>query len=241
LEPVEKNENKNNKQPQNPPPAVFHSTGSNWRWVLGFFDVMKTKTTKQNEEYGICQADRKSPRKKAHKTTETPSVNAEYKPYWEKLRDPRWQRKRTEIMQRDNYTCRYCQSTENTLNVHHRVYRKGKSPWEYEDDVFVTLCESCHETAEVYKNYVLMRLARGQLNDKKIAALVNTLAGAQGEDEFPIESVDSLASCIGKFYLLKENPNASRCDIHAEFEHHMKVCIESMYRLLFSIRTKFPS
>lgn len=66
------------------------------------------------------------------------------KTYWEKLKDPRWQKKRLEIMQRDDFSCQVCSSKDNTLNVHHRLYRKGKSPWEYDDSDLVTLCEKCH-------------------------------------------------------------------------------------------------
>lgn len=67
------------------------------------------------------------------------------KTYSEKLRDPRWQRKRLEVMQRDNFTCRSCKSTTTTLNVHHISYTKGAEPWEYELEDLLTLCEDCHE------------------------------------------------------------------------------------------------
>lgn len=65
--------------------------------------------------------------------------------YAQKLRDPRWQKLRLEIMQRDSFACDYCRSTETTLNVHHRYYEKGKAPWEYPPESLVTLCEICHE------------------------------------------------------------------------------------------------
>jgi hypothetical protein len=64
--------------------------------------------------------------------------------YSEKLRDPRWQKKRLEIMQRDNFTCQRCQSTADTLAVHHLSYERGKAPWDYPNEVLVTLCEHCH-------------------------------------------------------------------------------------------------
>lgn len=64
--------------------------------------------------------------------------------YFEKLRDPRWQRKRLEVMQRDEFTCRACFDKDSTLNVHHRAYVKGNEPWDYPLDSLVTLCESCH-------------------------------------------------------------------------------------------------
>lgn len=69
------------------------------------------------------------------------------KPYWQKLRDPRWQKKRLEIMERDEFACRTCFESSKTLNVHHRFYEKNKEPWEYDNNVLVTLCEGCHEKA----------------------------------------------------------------------------------------------
>ncbi len=65
--------------------------------------------------------------------------------YAEKLRDPRWQKKRLEILERDEWTCQLCGDKETTLVVHHRWYRKGKDPWDYPDNCLATLCESCHE------------------------------------------------------------------------------------------------
>lgn len=64
--------------------------------------------------------------------------------YADKLRDPRWQKKRLEILQRDNFTCQHCHSTENQLHIHHVAYFK-KEPWEIDDKLLITLCEYCHE------------------------------------------------------------------------------------------------
>lgn len=66
-------------------------------------------------------------------------------PYWQLLRDPRWQRKRLEIMQRADFECEYCGTADQTLNVHHKVYRKGAPPWDYPSDQLVCICECCHE------------------------------------------------------------------------------------------------
>jgi hypothetical protein len=65
--------------------------------------------------------------------------------YSEKLRDPRWQKKRLEILERDGWTCRECFDTESTLVVHHRKYLPGKDPWDYPEKLLITLCEGCHE------------------------------------------------------------------------------------------------
>jgi len=66
--------------------------------------------------------------------------------YSEKLRDPRWQKKRLKIMERDNFSCQFCQSKTDTLNVHHIAY-EGE-PWDAKDELLITLCESCHEKEE---------------------------------------------------------------------------------------------
>jgi hypothetical protein len=65
--------------------------------------------------------------------------------YAEKLKHPKWQRKRLEIMQRDDFTCQKCGDDENTLHVHHKKYKKGKEPWDYNDNDLITLCEKCHK------------------------------------------------------------------------------------------------
>lgn len=67
------------------------------------------------------------------------------KSYSEKLRDPRWQKKRLEILSRDNWTCQCCSDTSSTLNVHHRHYLAGREPWDYDDKYLVALCEQCHK------------------------------------------------------------------------------------------------
>ncbi len=65
--------------------------------------------------------------------------------YAEKLKDPRWQRKRLDILNRDDFTCRICNDTKSTLHVHHEKYFKNTEPWDYHDDNFKTLCNTCHE------------------------------------------------------------------------------------------------
>lgn len=72
--------------------------------------------------------------------------------YAQKLKDPRWQKKRLDILNRDSFSCQKCFDDKNTLHVHHIKYFKGKEPWDIEDRYLITLCESCHETeGEDYK------------------------------------------------------------------------------------------
>jgi hypothetical protein len=65
--------------------------------------------------------------------------------YSKLLLDPRWQKKRLEILNRDEFACRACGNDESTLHVHHCYYSKGKRPWDYADSSLVTLCVVCHE------------------------------------------------------------------------------------------------
>lgn len=69
--------------------------------------------------------------------------------YSKKLRDPKWQKKRLEIMQRDKFTCQMCTNTQATLNVHHTYYVSGHDPWDYPGASLITLCESCHEDESI--------------------------------------------------------------------------------------------
>lgn len=57
--------------------------------------------------------------------------------------DPRWQKKRLEILNRDQWRCVACGDDSNTLHVHHIVY--AGELWETKDEDMQTLCESCHK------------------------------------------------------------------------------------------------
>lgn len=65
--------------------------------------------------------------------------------YSDKLKDPRWQKKRLKILERDKWRCQICTSETDTLNVHHLEYTPGLMPWEYNDEELLTVCEHHHE------------------------------------------------------------------------------------------------
>jgi len=65
--------------------------------------------------------------------------------YLNKLKDPRWQKKRLEILKRDNFCCQACFESKKTLHVHHIVYGSKKDPWDYDESDLITLCEECHK------------------------------------------------------------------------------------------------
>lgn len=88
--------------------------------------------------------------------------------YSEKLKDPRWQKKRLEILQRDDWACQYCGDKETTLHVHHEIYEKGVEPWETDEWLLTTLCEECHE---------INHLAKTPLEKYLLGAFRNRLSG----------------------------------------------------------------
>jgi 5-methylcytosine-specific restriction endonuclease McrA len=75
--------------------------------------------------------------------------------YQDKLKDPRWQKKRLEILTRDDWKCRLCEDTLSPLVVHHLCYFPTFEPWDYDDFYLMTLCESCHnEYRNTYRFFI---------------------------------------------------------------------------------------
>lgn len=85
-----------------------------------------------------------------------------YNSYRDLLKHPEWQRKRTEVLNRDDFTCQLCGDKGTTLHVHHHQYIGGNLPWEYPLENFITYCEICHQIVESLKetNYQLLSLSK---------------------------------------------------------------------------------
>src|SRR5262245_45622920 len=79
--------------------------------------------------------------------------------YSDKLKDPRWQKKRLEILERDEFTCRDCGCTDKTLHVHHCHYEKG-DPWEAKNNVLLTICDNCHKVRGELEAHAKLMLAQ---------------------------------------------------------------------------------
>lgn len=63
----------------------------------------------------------------------------------EQIKDPRWQKKRLQVLELHDFKCEICGNTENELHVHHSRYIKNRMYWEYDNDVLMCLCSKCHE------------------------------------------------------------------------------------------------
>lgn len=85
--------------------------------------------------------------------------------YSDQLRDPRWQKKRLEILKRDDWACVLCKDDTINLQVDHKYYTKGKMAWEYPNEALQTLCERCHDQKSV-KNQKLIKHADGSYRPK---------------------------------------------------------------------------
>jgi hypothetical protein len=72
--------------------------------------------------------------------------------YKEKLKHPRWQRKRLEVLNRDNFKCRFCGDTETELQIHHAFYLNKDNPEDYSGNMLFTLCKKCHQDEENLKS-----------------------------------------------------------------------------------------
>ena len=58
--------------------------------------------------------------------------------------DPRWQKLRLEIMQRDEWKCVACRQSHKPMNVHHIEYHGNL--WNTPPSLLQTLCNECHES-----------------------------------------------------------------------------------------------
>lgn len=73
--------------------------------------------------------------------------------YKDKLLDPKWQKKRLKILERDDFSCKICNDKEKTLHVHHLEYNNNGEPWDIKDESLITYCCDCHKLIEYINKY----------------------------------------------------------------------------------------
>ena len=130
--------------------------------------------------------------------------------YANKLKDPRWQKKRLEIMDRDGFACRACNNRSTTLNVHHKSYTHGLDPWEYANHNLVTLCASCHsiihkitasDDGEIANWLELAVYNTKPSADRELLAIIKTC----GEVQYRVEDWMTAARSCSRFYRRYDN------------------------------------
>lgn len=112
--------------------------------------------------------------------------------YEEQIKSPKWQKRRLEILQRDNFTCQLCGDKERTLHVHHLYYEPGKKIWEYPDSALITLCEECHKEEHMEKGEfsidgVVKELEKMGVTHREIRIFLENLKHSLKESPFIIQ------------------------------------------------------
>lgn len=142
--------------------------------------------------------------------------------YSDLLKNPNWQKKRLEILNRDNFTCVHCGKgikDDTTLHIHHLKYIRGRLPWEYDNNNFITLCNDCHKKTHSKQkkskkhNRILYRefLDNNTLgaNDKIILSFLLSNVNNMGLTQTKIAQILGIdKSCVCRFF--KRNIDASK-------------------------------
>lgn len=111
-------------------------------------------------------------------------------------------------MQRDKFACQVCNNTEKTLNVHHRFYRKGAAPWEYELPALITLCEDCHSATEQERDFIQQSCAGPSYRQTFITQII-AAQNATTDPRCPhlMGAIDSLECFMREWKECMENPH----------------------------------
>lgn len=132
--------------------------------------------------------------------------------YKEQIKSPEWQKRRLEIMQKDNFTCQICGRSDKTLNVHHLIYRVSSKIHEYTDKELITLCEDCHNKEHNYEKGILslIRYIKSKgITNHEIYSLLSCWAIQlnNGNDKFLIKTIGNtsgLVECENDLFNLSE-------------------------------------
>jgi hypothetical protein len=142
------------------------------------------------------------------------------KEFFEKYKDPRWQKKRLEILERDGFSCIKCGNKKNTLHIHHLYYNNTKdgkwlSPWEYPNEVLITLCEICHEeekdSRQEHEQLLLYMLKKAGFLSSDIFEL------AEGFFNFKFLHLSEVVSSSLKWFLSSEEMQKKLLDSYFEY------------------------
>jgi hypothetical protein len=90
--------------------------------------------------------------------------------YRELLKDVRWQKLRLRCLELSGWKCSLCGAEDKQLHVHHRVYIKGKKPWEYEESQLHVLCEKHHSIEHFAKDLFNEVLLHSKFADHSLIA-----------------------------------------------------------------------
>jgi hypothetical protein len=115
------------------------------------------------------------------------------KTYSEKLKDPRWQRKRLEILNRDNWTCVASGHTDETLVVHHMRYH-GSNPWDTPNEELETVCEQIHDIIGEFAHMMRKLVPNKAFSAKDLLAAIELAVEQVANKEHGGDQIEALRS-----------------------------------------------
>jgi 5-methylcytosine-specific restriction endonuclease McrA len=130
----------------------------------------------------------------------TDPARASYMTYAEQLKSPKWQKKRLEVLESNNFTCQMCHDTDSELHVHHLIYRDNHMIWDYPNDELAVLCKDCHKDWHETMKLFSLEVGKTLLNYNGIwfDDLIGVLLYCQNND------VSSFRKLICKFKTYSE-------------------------------------
>ena len=162
--------------------------------------------------------------------------------FWEQYKDPRWQRKRLEILKRSNFACSICGETKSELHIHHKYYLKDKAPWEYSDHSLLCLCSSCHQVVHENKARIFSAIFDNSLPLPLLAVTASFLGSIfYGNDELQNRMLEIIVSLKDKLNTSDEQifevTNESITSI--DFENINKFFAEAFIKALPQVEQYF--
>lgn len=112
--------------------------------------------------------------------------------YHEQLRHPLWQRRRLEVLSAAGFVCVRCGSADRQLHAHHKIYLRGRTLWDYADDLLECLCDECHDLAHAGKGRIDMLLAQHPTSELPAIARLMEGLGRAMTAESPQQRTDAM-------------------------------------------------
>lgn len=84
--------------------------------------------------------------------------------YSDKLKNPKWQKKRLSVLNRDKWKCKLCGDADTNIQVHHTKY-VGANPWDTPDEFLISICEHCHQVLHELKDEEVVRVTKERMGD----------------------------------------------------------------------------
>jgi len=146
-------------------------------------------------------------------------------------KDPRWQKKRLEILERDGYICQSCGAEDKTLHVHHQYYEYGKKPWEYPNKSLFCYCEDCHKRIEEEKKQILSLIKKMEPCDySQVLGYITTMEASHHGHHKVINITDNMFMLgISNFFSIDEGA------LYQKLEIPCKIKYKRLYELIRGI------